>query len=502
MVKIMNYFISTRGDEQQFSSMEAILKGLSNDGGLFVPNKLPKIDYKDFIEQKSTFKDISATILYSFFDEYNFKEIKDIVDNSYSSFDCNEVVPIKKIGEEYIAELFHGETLAFKDIALSVLPHLMSLALKKKQQNKNIFILTATSGDTGSAALYGFKNIDNIKICVFYPKIGISEIQKKQMTNIEAKNVFVCGINGNFDDAQSGVKYIFNNIDKQKLQEKKIILSSANSINIGRLIPQIAYYFYSYIELINKKQIKEGEQVNFCVPTGNFGNILAGYFAKLLGLPIKKLLCASNENNILTEFIETGIYNKNKIFKNTLSPSMDILVASNLERLLYFISNKDTNFVKKCMKDLEINEKYEIDKSKLEKIQENFSCDFTNDEDTKNTINYVFNKFKYTLDPHTAVGYNCIKKYKQKTKDKTKCVLLSTASPFKFTDTCLDSLHINTKQLNLVNKLEELSKLSNKDIPEQLQNILNKNENFKDIIEKDKMMEYVLNCINNNKYEK
>ncbi|MBR1428742.1 MAG: threonine synthase [Rickettsiales bacterium] len=487
-------FSSTRGGSDALSPMSAILKGIASDGGLFVPNELPEVGYKDFIKNKSKFQDISANILNAFFDDYTSEEITNIVNKAYATFDCDDVVPIKAVGDDYVIELFHGETLAFKDVALSVLPRLMSLALKKKEPNKNIFILTATSGDTGSAALYGFKNIDNIKICVFYPKLGISEIQKKQMTAVDADNVFVCGINGNFDNAQSGVKSIFENIDKDFLNQKNIILSSANSINIGRLVPQIAYYFYAYAKLVKDAKIVDGEQINFCVPTGNFGNILAGFFAKLLGLPIKKLICASNENNVLTEFLQTGIYDKNRELKHTLSPSMDILIASNLERLLYLISG-DTAFVSKCMKDLKQSGKYDIGKEKLEKIKQSFSCGYADDNDTKKTIKEVFEKFNYLIDPHTAVGYKCIQDYKLETGDKTKCVLLSTASPFKFADACLNSLGIDTGECNCADKIEKIADVSKVEISYQLNNVLSGKERFKDLIKPNEMMEYVLKCM-------
>ena len=488
-------FSSTRGGSDALSPMSAILKGIASDGGLFAPNEFPKVDYKYFIKNKSTFKEVSASILGAFFDEYTSEEINNIVNQAYNTFDCDDVVPIKQVGDDYIVELFHGETLAFKDVALSVLPRLMSLALKKKEPNKNIFILTATSGDTGSAALYGFKNIDNIKICVFYPKVGISEIQKKQMTAVDANNVFVCGIEGNFDNAQSGVKSIFENIDKGFLNQKNIILSSANSINIGRLVPQIAYYFYSYAKLVEDDKIASGEQINFCVPTGNFGNILAGFFAKLLGLPIKKLICASNENNVLTEFLQTGIYDKNREFKHTLSPSMDILIASNLERLLYLISG-DTVFVSQCMMDLKNKGKYDIGKEKLEKIKQSFSCGYADDNETKNTIKEVFEKFNYLIEPHTAVGYKCMQNYKLETEDKTKCVLLSTASPFKFADACLNALGIDTGKYDCADKIKKIAEVSKVEIPHQLDEVLTGKERFKDLIQTDEMMKYVLKCMN------
>lgn len=488
-------FSSTRGGKEILSPMDAILKGIASNGGLFVPNELPKVDYKDFIKNKSKFQDISTSILSAFFDEYTGEEINNIANQAYATFDCDDIAPIKSVGDDYVVELFHGETLAFKDVALSVLPRLMSLALKKKEPHKNIFILTATSGDTGSAALYGFKNIDNIKICVFYPKVGISEIQKKQMTAVDANNVFVCGIEGNFDNAQSGVKSIFENIDKDFLQQKNIILSSANSINIGRLVPQIAYYFYAYAKLVEDDKIVNGEQINFCVPTGNFGNILAGFFAKLLGLPIKKLICASNENNVLTEFLQTGIYDKNREFKHTLSPSMDILIASNLERLLYLISG-DTAFVNQCMMDLKNKGKYDIGKEKLEKIKQSFSCGYADDNDTKKKIKEVFEKFNYLIEPHTAVGYKCIQDYKLETGDKTKCVLLSTASPFKFADACLSSLGIDTSGYNCAEKIEKIAEVGKVKIPHQLDKVLTDKERFKDLIKPNEMMEYVLKCMN------
>ena len=343
-------FHSTRGNEL-VSSPEAILNGLAKDGGLYVIDEMPKINYRDFLNDD--YQTMASKILNAFFPEFTYQEIKNEIDNAYKTFDIKEVVNLHKASNAYFLELFHGPTLAFKDLALVVLPRLMKLSKEKMGVKKNITILTATSGDTGGAALNGFRNIPGISIVVLYPNGGISPVQEAQMCSFRSENAKVLAINGNFDDCQSFVKEFFAN-------NKDLSLSSANSINIARLAPQIVYYFYSYIDLVRKNEIKDGDKITFCVPTGNFGNILAGLFAKMLGLPIKNLICASNKNNVLTEFFDKGTYNKNREFFRTNSPSMDILISSNLERFLYYASNCDTNKVSSLMNSLKSTGKYDF----------------------------------------------------------------------------------------------------------------------------------------------
>jgi len=444
-------FHSTRGKEL-VSSPEAILNGLAKDGGLYVIDKLPKINYKDLLNMD--YKEMASTILNAFFPEFSYDEIKAELDLAYKTFDIEEVVNVNKKSNAYFLELFHGPTLAFKDLALVVLPRLMKLSKKKLNNNKNITILTATSGDTGGAALNGFKDVDGVSIIVLYPNGGVSPVQEAQMVSFRGDNSSVLAINGNFDDCQSFVKEFFN-------KHNELNLSSANSINIARLAPQIVYYFYTYASLVKKGEIKDGDLITFDVPTGNFGNILAGYFAKALGLPIKNLICASNKNNVLTEFFNTGLYNKNRPFFKTNSPSMDILISSNLERFIYYASNENTSLTNDLMNKLKTNGEYNF-----KNPFDYFYAYSTDEKKTLEVIKEVYNDSKYLIDPHTACSYNAFKLYREETKNTEPVVVVSTASPFKFPQSVLSAFDIKADES--LESVKLLSKTFNIEIPKVL----------------------------------
>jgi len=439
----MKYY-STRDRSVRISSAEAIAMGLSREGGLFVPETVPAISMEELASLCALdYRERAVRIMKLFLEDYSEEELRGFANAAYSreKFDSEAVAPVVKLGDgTYILELWHGPTCAFKDMALQMLPYLLTAALKKTGEEKRVCILVATSGDTGKAALEGFRDVEGTKILVFYPRDGVSEVQKLQMTSQEGGNVFVSAIEGNFDDAQTGVKEIFSSEElREELAENGWFLSSANSINWGRLLPQIVYYFSAYCDLINAGEIKMGEKINFSVPTGNFGDILAGYYAKKMGLPVARLICASNRNNVLTDFFETGEYNRARPFYETISPSMDILISSNLERLLSDLSDSGDK-VRVLMESLKSEGRYEIDAETLEKINSVFSAGSLDDEAAKAVIRETFSEKGYLLDTHTAVAFGVTKAYREKTGDKTKTVTLSTASPFKFTPAVLSAL--------------------------------------------------------------
>ena len=477
----MNY-ISTRNKNIVKNDKVALLQGLSEDGGLFVlENFKDKIDLEKLLNKSYT--EIALEVLKLFF-SFDEKKLKSVIEKAYSKFSTSKVTPLVELKKSYILELFHGPTSAFKDVALTLLPHLIQLALEGT--NQEILVLTATSGDTGKAALEGFKDVAQTEIIVFYPKNGVSKVQELQMRTQEGKNTKVCAIEGNFDDAQTGVKNIFldENLQK-KLGDKKF--SSANSINIGRLTPQIVYYIVSYVELVKNNKIKMGDKINFVVPTGNFGDILAGYYAKKLGLPVNKFICASNNNNVLYDFLTTGTYDRNREFLKTISPSMDILISSNLERLLYDLSGADDKYIKSLMEDLNKNGKYQVNDEILKKIKEQFGAGYATDEETAKTIKKVWEEEKYLLDPHTAVAYKVM--LEQNLEGET--VVLSTASPYKFCASVANALlNIHDEdEFVLMQKLYEATKV---EIPENLKNLKSKEILHSDIIKKEEMPEYVL----------
>jgi len=438
--KHMRYH-STRSNDVTVTASQAVLKGLADDGGLFVPDSFPKLD-KTFEElAKMDYKQTAYEVMKLFLDDYTEDELKYCIEHAYDDkFEVKDKVELKKAGGEYFLELYHGATIAFKDMALSILPYLMTTAAKKNGSKDELVILTATSGDTGKAALAGFSDVPGTSIIVFYPKDGVSPIQEKQMVTQKGKNTKVIGIRGNFDDAQNGVKAMFSDAAlKAELKEHNMSFSSANSINIGRLIPQVVYYVYSYAELMRQGVIKAGDQINVTVPTGNFGNILAASYAKKTGVPIKTLLCASNDNKVLYDFFETGIYDRNREFILTESPSMDILISSNLERLIYEITGCDTKKCAAYMAQLKSEGRYEISADER-KLLKDFAGGYADGKATASAIADLWNKDKYVIDTHTAVGAFVYNEYKIKTNDTIPTVIASTASPFKFAVSVKDAI--------------------------------------------------------------
>lgn len=466
----MRYF-STRNRQIEVDSSQAIIQGISKDGGLFVPEAIPIIDNISQMKNMD-YKSIAYHIMSKFITDLEPEALKRCISEAYDGkFISKEVAPVVEVDGIFFLELYHGPTLAFKDMALSILPYLLKESMRVQGITNDIIILTATSGDTGKAALEGFANVDNIKIIVFYPEKGVSEIQKRQMITQEGENTFVVGINGNFDDAQSGVKNIFNDVAFARLLEQdNFILSSANSINIGRLIPQIVYYFHSYLTLLRQDKIKENERINIVVPTGNFGNILAAFYSKKMGLPINKLICASNKNKVLTDFINTGIYDSRRDLELTLSPSMDILVSSNLERLLFLLSDGDANLIKDKMDQLSQEGHYNI--SNLD--MNDFYGDYATEIETKEAIRKIFDKNNYLMDTHTAVAYNVYEKYVTETKDKSKTIIASTASPFKFGEAVAQAIGLDVDDKDEFTILEQLSQKTSVDIPEPIKDLKNK----------------------------
>lgn len=489
---MMKNYESTRSANIKSTASEAILKGIADDGGLYIMRNLDgkKVDLEKL--QGKGYKDIARIVIELMIDDFSKEKIKDCVEKAYTNkFSAKEITPVVKVGQCFITELFHGPTSAFKDVALSILPHLVTTSYEMNDMKGEVIILTATSGDTGKAALEGFKDVKGTKIIVFYPDGGVSQVQKLQMVTQEGSNTHVCAIKGNFDDAQTGVKKIFTNEELiNELSKENKMFSSANSINIGRLVPQIVYYFYSYISLVEKGEIKLYDKINFSVPTGNFGNILAGYYAKLLGLPINKLICASNENNVLYDFIKTGVYDRNRTFYKTISPSMDILVSSNLERLLYYISEKNNEVVKELMDKLNKEGKYEIDEKAKQTLNTHFYAGCVYKEETQNIIKETYEKQGYLLDTHTAVAYKVLQDYKNETGDNTVSVVLSTASPFKFSRSVYESLY-GVSDADEFKIMHELSEKTGVKIPENLQGLEYKQVLHQNLCEINEMGEYV-----------
>ncbi|MEE0656682.1 MAG: threonine synthase [Blautia hansenii] len=463
---------STRGNGEKITASMAILKGLAEDGGLFVPDSIPALDVplKELLGK--SYQEIAYQVMSRLLTDFTEEELRNCINKAYDSkFDAPEIAPLVKKGNSYYLELFHGSTIAFKDMALSILPHLLTTAAKKNGVTNEIVILTATSGDTGKAAMAGFADVPGTRIIVFYPKDGVSPVQEKQMLTQKGENTAVVGIYGNFDDAQTGVKNIFNDKEmKEKLAGAGFQFSSANSINIGRLVPQIAYYVYAYLRLMEAGEIQENEQINVVVPTGNFGNILAAYYAKEMGIPIARFICASNENKVLYDFFRTGCYDRNRDFRLTNSPSMDILISSNLERLIYKIAGNNAEKNRNFMEQLGAEGKYEITEEMKEKLRE-FYGNYANEEETEQTIRQVYEETGYVLDTHTAVGKAVYEKYKKETQDNTKTVIASTASPFKFTRsvmTAIDKKYEDMEDFQLVDELSELAKIP---VPQAIEEI-------------------------------
>ena len=496
-------YISTRTKNfTPINSAEAILQGISPDGGLFVPESIPKItldDIKNLVDKNYCQR--AVFVLKKFLTDYTEDELAEAAEVAYDWFDAASKVPLTILvkDEEHrnspvgVMELYHGATSAFKDMALQLLPQLMTRALKKVGETKQILILVATSGDTGKAALAGFADVPQTKIMVFYPADGVSKIQKLQMVTQTGKNVNVTAVKGNFDDCQNGVKNIFADEKiRAELEKSNVKLSSANSINWGRLVPQICYYVASYAEFVSSGSIKLGDTVNVVVPTGNFGNILAAYYAKKMGVPIKKLICASNINHILTDFFKTGVYDRNREFYKTITPSMDILISSNLERLLYHETNGDTEKVKTFMQELNDTGKYKINSSLKNRLDKIFYADYATEEETSSLIKEVFGNYKYIVDTHTAVAMMVLGKYRRNTRDMSPVMLASTASPFKFTNSVLKALGENVEGVDDLGQLDKLSWITKKPVPKNLAALSTAEILHENICDKNEMAEQVL----------
>lgn len=467
---------STRSENEKVTASQAILKGLADDGGLFVPTSIPKLNVSLDELSKMSYKETAYAVMKEFLTDFSEDELKECIDKAYTSkFDTDEIAPLVKAEGAYYLELFHGETIAFKDMALSILPHLLTTSAKKNNVKNEIVILTATSGDTGKAALAGFADVPGTRIVVFYPKGGVSPIQEKQMVTQKGNNTFVVGINGNFDEAQSGVKAIFADKDLAKeLNDAGFQFSSANSINIGRLVPQVVYYVYAYSKLLANGEITEGEKINVVVPTGNFGNILAAYYAKNMGLPIDKLICASNENKVLYDFFTTGTYDKNREFILTTSPSMDILISSNLERLIYRISGNSSDKNRELMTALNTSGKYEITED-MKKELKDFYGNYASEKEAADIIKSIYEATGYIIDTHTAVAAVVYNKYKESAQDNNKCVIASTASPFKFTRSVMNAIDDKYASMGDFELVDELSRIGNVNVPNAIEEIRNAN---------------------------
>ena len=465
---------STRNSDKTVTASEAILKGLADDGGLFVPEYIPKLDVTVDELKGMTYQETAYAVMKQFLTDFTEEELKHCIDSAYDSkFDTEVIAPLVKVEDTYHLELFHGATIAFKDMALSILPHLLTTAAKKNNVTKDIVILTATSGDTGKAALAGFADVPGTKIIVFYPKGGVSRVQELQMVTQKGENTSVVAIHGNFDNAQIGVKALFEDKELEKeLADAGYQFSSANSINIGRLVPQVVYYVYAYAKLLENEEIASGEEINVTVPTGNFGNILAAYYAKQMGVPIAKLICASNENKVLFDFFRTGVYDRNREFILTSSPSMDILISSNLERLIYTIAGQDAKKNSELMAQLKEKGTYEITSEMKERLAD-FEGGFATEEETKETIRRTYEKTGYVMDTHTAVAAYVCARYRKDSGDDKKCLVASTASPYKFIHSVMSAIDEKYADADEFDLVDELSRISGTEIPKAIEEIRN-----------------------------
>lgn len=465
---------STRNSDKTVTASEAVLKGLADDGGLFVPEYIPKLDVTMDELKGMTYQETAYAVMKQFLTDFTEEELKHCIASAYDSkFDTEVIAPLVKVEDTYHLELFHGATIAFKDMALSILPHLLTTAAKKNNVTKDIVILTATSGDTGKAALAGFADVPGTKIIVFYPKGGVSRVQELQMVTQKGENTSVVAIHGNFDNAQSGVKALFEDKELEKeLADAGYQFSSANSINIGRLVPQVVYYVYAYAKLLENEEIASGEEINVTVPTGNFGNILAAYYAKQMGVPIAKLICASNENKVLFDFFRTGVYDRNREFILTSSPSMDILISSNLERLIYTIAGQDAKKNSELMAQLKEKGTYEITSEMKERLAD-FEGGFATEEETKETIRRTYEKTGYVMDTHTAVAAYVCARYRKDSGDDKKCLVASTASPYKFIHSVMSAIDEKYADADEFDLVDELSRISGTEIPKAIEEIRN-----------------------------
>ena len=487
-------YVSTRNKNQKCSAAQAIAQGLALDGGLLTPEVLPKLSPNGLKTMTDmSYQQRAVFVMGSYLDDFTASELSSFAKRAYGpdKFDVKEVAPVRQLDDKtYCLELWHGPTCAFKDMALQMLPHLLSASLGKNEEQKTVCILVATSGDTGKAALEGFKDVDRTRILVFYPKDGVSDIQQLQMQTQEGDNVGVCAVVGNFDDAQTGVKRLFSDSAlRDTLAGRGYFFSSANSINWGRILPQIVYYVSAYCDLLKAGSVEKGQPINVCVPTGNFGNILSAYYAKQMGVPIHKLICASNQNNVLTDFIKTGVYDRNRPFYNTMSPSMDILISSNLERLLFALT-QDTDEVKGYMEQLAASGRYQVRDRVREKLQKRVKGYFCDDKETQRVIREMFEDHGYLIDTHTAVAFSALEQYRKETGDGTACIVASTASPFKFCDSVLEALGVAARAQGL-DALDQLSQLTGLPAPAPLSGLRDKKVRFTQTVEKDHMADAV-----------
>ncbi|HBN11578.1 MAG TPA: threonine synthase [Ruminococcus sp.] len=491
------FYKSTRNSSVKVESAAAIAQGISSDGGLFIPESIPSITLDEIKSMADmSYSERAALVFSKYLTDFTDAEIRYCTDNAYNTknFETENISEISHLFDgTYMLELWHGPTCAFKDMALQILPYFLTTSSKKLSLGKKIVILVATSGDTGKAALDGFKDVEDTQILVFYPEEGVSPMQKRQMTTQDGNNVGVCAVKGNFDDCQSGVKKIFTDSDVTEMLDKNgMMFSSANSINWGRLVPQIVYYISAYATLAADKEIEYGEKINIVVPTGNFGNILAAYYAKRMGLPVNRLICASNINKVLTDFINTGVYDRNREFFATCSPSMDILISSNLERLLYILTGEDDSLINEWFTALAKDGKYEVNDEVKQLLAKDFAAGFCDDADTKKTISEIFEKYSYTCDTHTAVAVKVYEEYKAATGDNTKTLIASTASPYKFSASVLEAIQGKKSDMDEYSMIDELNKISKLDIPQSLAELKNKERRFKDSISSTDMKEYVV----------
>ncbi len=487
----MILYRSTRGSENKKTAAQAIIAGISEDKGLYVPEDIPKLPFTLAEGLGKTYQEVAQAVLKAFFQDYTDDEIKYCVDGAYDEkFETREIVPVASAAGAYFLELYHGKTAAFKDMALSILPYLLTTAMKKEGEKRKICILVATSGDTGKAALEGFADVPGTEIIVFYPNEGVSVVQERQMVTQEGTNTHVFSIRGNFDDAQTGVKEIFNDIKlTEELEKMNIKLSSANSINIGRLVPQVAYYVYGYLKLISRGVIKEGEKINIAVPTGNFGNILAAYYASKMGIPVNKFICASNKNRVLTDFIKTGEYDIRRDFYITNSPSMDILISSNLERLLFHLADGDGSIIKGLMSSLEEDKHYRVPDTIRDGLND-FYGGFCTVEQTNETIGRVYNDKQYLMDTHTAVAYKVYEDYKKETEDTTPTLIASTASSYKFADSVAKAIGLKEEK-NEFAYIDSIAEVTGIPVPKGLQGLKDKDVLHDTILDVEEMKKAV-----------
>ena len=492
-------YVSTRNKNQKCSAAQAISQGLALDGGLLTPEVLPKLSPNGLKTMTDmSYQQRAVFVMGSYLDDFTASELSAFATRAYGpdKFDTKAVAPVHQLDDRtYCLELWHGPTCAFKDMALQMLPHLLSASLTKNEEQKTVCILVATSGDTGKAALEGFKDVERTRILVFYPKDGVSDIQQLQMQTQEGDNVGVCAVIGNFDDAQTGVKQLFSDSAlRDTLAGRGYFFSSANSINWGRILPQIVYYVSAYCDLLKEGRIQKGDPINICVPTGNFGNILSAYYAKQMGVPVHKLICASNQNNVLTDFIKTGIYDRNRPFYNTMSPSMDILISSNLERMLFEFTERDDVAVKEYMAALSAEGRYEVSEKVKKQLDKHFAAGCCGDAETQAMISKMWKEKKYLIDTHTAVAFHVLEEYRRETGDDTPAVVVSTASPFKFCDSVLGALGITDLAAG-TDILDQLAKVTGVPVPAPLAGLKGKEVRFRQVTEKEHMADRVLEML-------